>query len=140
MEYLARVATTTANGRRLCLAAEAAVNGDLEGALAIYDPDVTWVAPDAGPDVGVFHGHTGLVEAWLRWVRAFDDYYLHVEPIEEFGNQVLSLWRDGGIGRASAVPVERSGASVHTFLGGKVVHVRQFASEAEARAALGGES
>ncbi len=117
---------------------EATARRDAEVASAIHDPNVTWVmSPEVGPDSDVYHGIDGVNKAFVLWAGQFEDYWLELDEVIDCGNQIVSVWRDGGRGRASGVPVERSGAFVHTFLGGKVVHIRQFTTKADALEAVG---
>jgi ketosteroid isomerase-like protein len=118
---------------------DAAARRDAETIREIHDPNVTWaMSPEVGPDSGVYHGFDGLVKAFGLWVGQFEDHWLELDEVISSGkHQVVSVWRDGGRGRASGVPVERSGAFVHTFLEGMVINIQQFTTKAEALKAVG---
>ena len=112
---------------------EAAEAGDAETALSCYSEDVVFYPLVAGP----YHGRAGVAEQMLTWMQEFDDYWFESQEFLDAGEQVVLLWRQGGVGKASGIRVENEGATVFSVENGLINHARAFAERAQALEAAG---
>jgi ketosteroid isomerase-like protein len=117
---------------------EAFNRGDVESALAAFDPEVEWqtyIVP--GPGGGVYHGHAGVRELWSDAKRVFGEFRNIPEEMFFTKDKLLVHVRIEGVGAKSGAPVEARIAHLHTFRDGKVVLVRSFGDREEAQRAAG---
>jgi ketosteroid isomerase-like protein len=117
---------------------EAFNRGDLEEALAIFHPDITWhtyLVP--GPGGGTYHGHDGVRELWADARNIFGDFRNEPERLIAAGDRLLVMVRICGWGKESGVEVEAKIAHIHTFRGGKVARVESYEDRDEAMRAIG---
>jgi ketosteroid isomerase-like protein len=120
---------------------DAAMRGDTETALSLWDPDVEFDArrsrwAEVMPGMTHFRGHDGLRaffrEYYETWEKLVDD----VEELIDAGDQVVSVVTHRGRGRTSGLDVEWAGNSgVWTVRSGKIVRVVWFPTREEALAA-----
>ena len=125
---------------------EALNGGDLEGALALFDPEVE-VRPGVDvPDFDfsdVYHGPEGFLQFHAKMSEAWDELRWEPEEYIPAGDDVVVVFiRFRGVGRSSGVPVEQPIGHVCTMRDGKLVkHVtfwdRQKALEAAGLATNG---
>jgi ketosteroid isomerase-like protein len=119
---------------RGCL--EAWQRGDFEESLSYWAEDSIWQS--AGVDGTAYHGRQGVERAMEEWTGAFSGYWLESEDLIDAGDgRVVMLWREGGRGRTSGVPVEEAGATVFTIGDGRISHAQFFDSQGEALAVCG---
>ncbi len=107
--------------------------GDVEGALATFDPEIVWhtyLVP--GPGGGTYHGHDGVRELWNDARNIFGDFRNEPERLISAGDRVLAFVRICGWGKESGVAVEAKIAHVLTVQGEKVVRVESFEDRNEA--------
>jgi uncharacterized protein len=117
---------------------EAFNRGDLDGALAVFDPEIVWqtyLVP--GPGGGIYHGHDGVRELWADARNIFGDFRNEPERMIAAGDRLVVLVRICGWGKESGVEVEAKIAHLHTFRGGKVVRVESYEDRGEAMLAIG---
>jgi ketosteroid isomerase-like protein len=107
--------------------------GDLETALSYYSEDVLFYPLVAGP----YHGRAGVVEQMAVFMEEFNDYWFDDEELIDASGKVVLLWRHGGVGKASGIPVENEGATVFTVEDGQIVHARVYLDRADALEAAG---
>ena len=103
-----------------------AVNrGDVEGLVALTDPEVVWeeggvVFPDLPP---AYHGHEG-VRRWFKdaLVEAWESFNAELLEIRDEGDgRVVQELRIRGRGRASGVEVDMRLAQTATIRNGLIV-------------------
>ena len=116
---------------RACI--NALQKGDAETALSSFSGEVIFEPLVAGP----YYGHAGVVEQWSVFIGEFDDYWFAGEELIDAGDRVVLLWRHGGVGKASGIPVEDTGATVFGLKDGQIAHARVYADRAEALQAAG---
>jgi uncharacterized protein len=116
-------------------ALEAWARGDFDAALSFYADDVVFYS--AGPDAHTYRGHSGVARLLEEWIGAFTDYWLETDDLLDAGDQVLQLFRQGGRGKSSGVPVETEGAIIYTIRDRKIVEGRVHVDQAEAVEATG---
>ena len=104
---------------RAGLAAWAA--GDLEGVLAMVDPDCVVDATRNVFNPGTYVGHDGMRKLWAGMDETWAE--MRVEPTEfiDAGDRVAVIGRLIGKGRGSGVEVERFNGQVFTVREGRLV-------------------
>ncbi len=84
---------------------EAFHGGDVDGALAYFDPDVE-VDATVRVDEGVGHGRDAVQAMVARWVGAWDGWREELEELRDLGNQVLVVSTQHGRAKGSEIEVE----------------------------------
>jgi ketosteroid isomerase-like protein len=112
---------------------EAADRGDVESALSHYSESVVFHPLVAGP----YHGRAGVVEQMLTWMEEFEDFWFDSEAFIDAGEQVVLLWRQGGVGKASGIRVENEGATVFSLADRLINHAQVYTDRAKALEAAG---
>ena len=79
---------------------------DIDGILAVCDPDIDWTPPPDWLGSRTYHGHNGVREAIADMVGVFED--LQAEPVRliERGDRVVGLYIWRGHGGASGVSID----------------------------------
>jgi ketosteroid isomerase-like protein len=81
--------------------------GDLEGALASFHPDATYVNPPGAIEGGTRHGHEGVAAAWRRLHEQFDFDRAHVDEVVTVDDETLIVTLSvDGRGRVSGAPIQ----------------------------------
>ena len=120
---------------------EAFNRGDIDGAIALFDPEIVWdtyLVP--GPGGGTYHGHDGVRELWSDARNIFGDFRNEPERLVSAGDRLLAMVRICGWGKESGVRVEAKIAHVHTFREGKVTRVESYENREEGLEAVGSAS
>ena len=107
-------------------------SGDIDAALAAYDPEVEFDVSSARPEGGVFRGREGVEEGIQAWVGRWAEYRFEVEDIIDAGDRVLMIIQEFGRGEGSGVEVNQHTFWVQTMRGGKIVHTRLFVDREQA--------
>jgi ketosteroid isomerase-like protein len=111
---------------------------DRQAVFALYDPAIVWVQHSGPFDMhGTYLGHEGVRQAWRDWVASFKTVEVHAHTFIDGGDSIIVGWRMSGEGKASEVPVDIPGWSIHTLRNGRFIRIDIFASEAEALEAVG---
>src|SRR5919201_5262633 len=93
---------------------EAWNRGDVEGVLALLDPEIEWRGYTHLPDSGTFSGRE-QVRIWLaRFLEAWEELEIELTDLFEAGDAVVALVRFHGRGRGSGVEV-RGGTDAHVW-------------------------
>ena len=116
---------------------DAFARGDYETSLSYNDSEIEFSQPGDEPGGGTYHGHEGVIEAFAKWLGAWDDYGVEAEELIDFGDDVLARTRHHGRGKGSGVEVEMQIFQLLTLRNGKVVRMRMYYDEAEALEAVG---
>jgi hypothetical protein len=96
---------------------------DVDGGLALFDPDIEVYERPEIPDPHVYRGHAGIVTALGANRAEFDDVDLVPEEFVEEGDQVLVRLHFVGRGRESGFPVDEILYHVWTVRNGKAVRM-----------------
>ena len=110
---------------------------DWEAVYELTDPDIVWEVRRDFPDAAVYLGHEGI----RRWSDSFDavveaTWYRPLEFIPT-GDHVVVPLRWGGRGKGGGAPfAEHEETWVFTLRGGRIAHVREFATREEALEAV----
>jgi hypothetical protein len=86
---------------------EAANRGDIDGLVALFDPEVEFhIAPGLG-NAGTYHGHEGFRNGLGGWLEAWESFTIDVVELEPIGERhVVGDVRQLGRGRGSGIEVE----------------------------------
>jgi ketosteroid isomerase-like protein len=111
---------------------------DLDGCLALCDPDVEFISYLAQVEGGEpYRGHDGVRDWWERLLAVFPDFKVEVEQARDLGGRMFARWRTHGRGVQSDAPMEQTVWQVGEYRHGKAIEWRFFASEEEALEAAG---
>ena len=116
---------------------DAYASGDIEAALADYDPGVEFDVSSARPEGGVFYGHGGMLEGVQAWVERWAEYRFEVEEIIDAGDRVLMIIRESGRGEGSGVEVTQHTFWLQTMRNDKIVRAELFNDRNQAFEAAG---
>ena len=116
---------------------EAYARGDAEVSLSYLDREIVFSQPEDEPGAGTYHGHEGVIQAFVKWTGAWDDYRVEVEELRDFGDHVLATTRHHGRGKGSGAVVEHQIFQLWTVRDGKVVRATMYYDETEALEAAG---
>ena len=116
----------------------AAFDSGLDAVTRYWHPDIEWRAVEcAADDVGVMRGHDALRRYYAEWLDSLDDLRAEVERVlADRDDRVAVALRNSGRGRASGVPIEGRYYLACTVRDGLIVSGREYASPAEAVAAV----
>jgi len=117
---------------------EAVNGGDIEGFLAVVDPDFeAEVPPELSPEPDTYRGHEGM----RRYFRAFEDVMDDIRFVPErfwdVGETVVVAVRLVAKGKESGISAEQFMAQVWTMRDRKATRVRTYPTSAEALEAVG---
>jgi ketosteroid isomerase-like protein len=86
---------------------EAANRGDIDGLVALFDPEVEFhIAPGLG-NAGTYHGREGFRNGLGGWLEAWESFTIDVVELEPIGERhVVGDVRQLGRGRGSGIEVE----------------------------------
>jgi ketosteroid isomerase-like protein len=112
---------------------EAFQASDVEGVLALTDPEVEIYLPATLPNSGTFRGHEGYM-TWLgQWLEAWEDFRIEVLAMEPVGERhVVTTVHQTAVGRGSGIPVEMDIAYMSDIREGKVAALQMYSTRDEA--------
>jgi ketosteroid isomerase-like protein len=117
-------------------AAYAAFNdGDVEGVLALADPDIEIRDPDRTGDV--FRGHDGYRRFITDWLETFDEYRIEIVDVVVNGDRVFVDAVAHGRGKGSGLELSQGFNQVLTIRDGKIAIFEVFTDRADAERAAG---
>jgi ketosteroid isomerase-like protein len=122
---------------------EALNRGDVDAALALFDPDVeVHLAQEAGNVLGldfepVYRGVDGFLQFLGRLSEAFEDFRWVPEEYFDAGDDVVVFIRMISTGRQSGMTTEHPMAHLCTMREGKLVRHETFWERSAARQAAG---
>src|SRR4051794_14875844 len=114
---------------------DAAQAGDVETALCCFSEDVIWL--NRPPEVGPYDGRDGVITAILGFAEHFDDYWFEAKQLVDARDKVVLLWRQGGKGKSSGLPITEDGATVFDVAGGRICRAQVYSGREEALKAAG---
>jgi ketosteroid isomerase-like protein len=119
---------------------DAANRRDIEGLLAVLDPEVEWhpaMAALLGGEATVYRGHEG-VRAWLHdQEESFAESRIDYSAIRALGKRVVAVGRLRTRGRESGADMESPVGWVVDFKDGKVIRAKAYLDPKEALEAAG---
>jgi ketosteroid isomerase-like protein len=115
---------------------DAYVSGDLDSALAAFDPEIEIFDHDI-PDSGEYRGIDGLLRWQADWDASWASWRWEAEEFIDAGDRVVAVLQVYAKGRGSGVDVERLDGAVWTLRDGKCIRLDYYGSKAEALEAVG---
>jgi ketosteroid isomerase-like protein len=115
---------------------EAFHTGDVESALAYFDPEVRFDA-SVRVDGGTGHGREELNAMVAQWVGAWEGWRETIEEIRDLGSQVCVVTTQHGRGRGSGVEVEDRYVVLYEIEGDTISSLTLYATAVEALEAAG---
>jgi ketosteroid isomerase-like protein len=112
------------------------VRGDLESALAAFDPEIEIYDHDI-PDPGEYRGLEGLFRWQADWESSWESWRWEPEEFIDVGDRVVALLRVYAKGRESGVDLKRLDGAVWTLRDGTCIRLDYFGSKAQALEAVG---
>jgi ketosteroid isomerase-like protein len=112
--------------------------GEIDEALALFDPEVvwhTWIVP--GPGGATYRGHDGVRELWSDARNVFGDFRNEPERIIAAGDKLVVFVNVRGRGKESGAEVEGRIAHVLAFRESKVTAVESYEDRDEALRVVG---
>jgi uncharacterized protein len=106
--------------------------GDLDGALALYHPEVEIRDRPEIPDPRVYRGHEGVLSALAASRSEFAGLDVVPEEFIDAGDRVIVLYRFVGTGRESGIPVEQRLCHAWTVRHGLVTRMEVHSSPEDA--------
>jgi ketosteroid isomerase-like protein len=113
------------------------LQGEIEQALAVLDPEIEWREPPESPGAGVYHGHDGVRRSYASWTGNWADYRLEVEELIDAGDAVMARCRQRVRAKTSGVEIEQPLFGAWSLRDGTVVRMRMYHDEHEALEAAG---
>jgi ketosteroid isomerase-like protein len=114
--------------------------GDVEGAAALFHPDVILHDAPELPGGRSFHGRGDIAQALGNLREMFDGPIATVEDVRTGDAVAVALVRVRGKGASSGVPIEAEVAYVFSLRGPEIVEVQVFLSHAAGLEAAGLQS
>jgi ketosteroid isomerase-like protein len=116
---------------------ESWLGGDLRAGLELMAENVIATTPPNQPDVQVYVGRDGLLQALTDWGGQWDEWAISLVSVIDAEPDVVSVHHQRGRGRTSGVEVATELGSVYSVEDGKIVRWQMFFSEQEALEAAG---
>jgi ketosteroid isomerase-like protein len=90
--------------RQTCAAWE---RGDWEASAEFFARGVEVVySSSAFPDAGTYRGGSGALDAWSRWLEAWEEFSMEFVDVIDAGENIVALNRIRGRGKESGAAVE----------------------------------
>jgi len=106
---------------------DAVEGGDLEGALAVLAPDVSWTEMDGFPYRGTYHGPEAVRDqVFVRIVGDWEGFTLTVDDVIDGGELVAGVGTYSGTYKATSKSMKARVVHVWRLRDGKVVSFEQF--------------
>jgi ketosteroid isomerase-like protein len=112
---------------------------DLDGFLALHDPDVEFITRAQALEAGPYSGRDGIRRWWTDLLRISPDFRVELEEVRELDDLTITRQRHHGSGAASGVPMTATAWQVTRWRDGKAIWWCMVLTEAEALEAAGRE-
>lgn len=115
----------------------AIATGDVDGVVAVFDPEIVWTEAEGFPYAGTYQGIQAVVQNVLVPL-ATDWQEFHVRPSEfiDGGEKIVVLGRYAGTHKETGKSFECDFAHVWTMGNGKAVGFHQYVDSAIVQEAL----
>jgi len=116
----------------------AAINrGDLEAALRLTDPEVTF-EPLRAPVEGAYKGHDGIRAWFADTTESFEAFRIDHSEIRDLGDdRVLAIGALHVRGKGSGIETDVPSAAIVTFREGRMAALKDYAEREKALEAAG---
>jgi ketosteroid isomerase-like protein len=114
-------------------------DGDLDGALEIYDPQVVYHEQPGTPldTAEVLRGLDQVRASVTSYIAEFPDFHSEIDELVDAGDKVVCVQRWTGTGRSSGLSVDLEEVIVFTFENGKITEGKVYPDRASALEAAG---
>jgi ketosteroid isomerase-like protein len=119
---------------------EAYNEGDLDGLVALADPNIEWEVAPEHPAATTHRGFDAVRDYHEDWRNTLHDLRIDLRSIAASRDTVVTVCGLRGQGTESGADVEVEIAFLTTFRDGKAVRVEEFLDPAEAMRALESDS
>jgi ketosteroid isomerase-like protein len=118
---------------------ESLTDGDVDGALELWDPQVVYHEQPGTPlDTGeVLRGLDQVRASLMAYLAEFPDFHSEIDELVDAGDKVVCVQRWLGTGRGSGLSVEFAEVIVLTFENGKIIEGRVYPDRGSAVEAAG---
>jgi ketosteroid isomerase-like protein len=90
--------------RQACVAWE---RGEWAASAELFDPDLEVVySTSSFPDAGTYRGGRVALDAWSRWLEAWEEFSMEFVDVIEAGEEIVALNRLRGRGKESGATVD----------------------------------
>ena len=98
--------------------------GEWQASADLFDPFFEAVfSARAFPDPGTYRGARRTLDAWRRWLEAWEEFGLELEDVVDAGRRVVALNRLRGRGKASGVAVDSEVGCIFEFAEGRITRM-----------------
>lgn len=113
--------------------------GDVDGALELFDPEVVYHEQPGTPldTAPVLRGLDDIRSSLTSYIQEFADFHSKIDELVVAGDRVVCVQRWRGTGRESGAAVEVAEVLVYTFRAGRVIEGRVYPDRATALEATG---
>ena len=109
-------------------------SGEVDGFLALVDPDIEWKSvEDTEPKRGV----DGVIESVGDWFRVWEELHIEQEELIDAGDHVIAVVNERGRLAGIAGEVSERFFQVWTLRDGRIVSFREYKTRREALEAVG---
>jgi uncharacterized protein len=116
---------------------DALARGEVQAALAVLAPDVSWIEAEGFPYAGTYSGPDGVLNGvFLRLASEWDGFSAVPHEFVVQGDTVVSLGQYGGTYKMTGKRFSAPFAHVWNLRNGKVVRFRQYTDTAVVQDAL----
>jgi ketosteroid isomerase-like protein len=102
-----------------------------------FDENIEWHVAHDELEAGTYRGHRGVRRMFAAAFDSLERPEIEVGEIFAAGSHVLVNFHAGGVGRATGIRVRLERTHAFRLAHGRVVEVREYPSQEDARAALG---
>ena len=110
---------------------------DLDGFLALADPDVVGVSRVLAIEGGPHQGHDGVREWWKTLLDVFPDFTIEIVSVRDAGERTVSALCNRAHGEGGAASLEELVWQVCEWRDGKVARWEIYENEQDALEAVG---
>lgn len=98
--------------------------GEWQASAELFDSGFEAVFSAAAfPDPGTYRGARSTLDAWRRWLDAWEEFSLELEEVIPVGDRVVVLNGLRGRGKTSGIPVDSEVGCTFDFDEGKIVRM-----------------
>lgn len=116
---------------------EAFSRGDIPAVLSHFDPDITWIVPDAHPQGGTHRGTDAVLnDVFVGLGSEWQNYRVETEEFIDGGDRVVVLGTESGTWPATGRSFRADFAHVWTMRNGKAIEFRDYQDSAKVQEAV----
>jgi len=99
--------------------------GEWRASAELFHPEFEAIfSAGAFPDPGTYHGARSTLDAWRRWLDAWEEFSLELEDAIPAGDEkVVVLNRLRGRGKASGIAIDSEVGCIFELDGGRIVRM-----------------